>query len=139
MIRTYDELIQIKKFSDRIRYLKTEGFIGDRTFGGNRRLNQILYKSYEWKSIRRKIILRDEGYDLAHKDHLIVGKIYIHHLNPISESDIIYRSEKIFDPQNLVSVSFDTHQLIHWGKVEDCNRSEYFERKPYDTCPWKGD
>lgn len=135
--RTYSKLMEISKFIDRIKYLQTCGVIGDQTFGGSRRLNQILYTSPEWRSLRRSIILRDEGLDLAHPDHPIFDKILIHHIEPITESDIIHRSEKIFDPENLVSTSFKTHQMIHWGFVkEDVG---YKERTPYDTCPWKGE
>lgn len=137
-MRTYSELIQIKDFVDRIRYLKLEGSVGNRTFGGSRPLNQILYTSPEWRSIRRKVILRDKGLDLAHSDHPIESRIYVHHIEPIEDTDIIYRTSKIFDLENLISASFDTHQIIHWGNIEDIIQSEIVERKPYDTCPWKG-
>lgn len=136
-MKTYTELMSIPSFEGRIQYLQTEGVIGDRTFGGSRSLNQLLYRSPEWRSLRRKVILRDGGFDLAHPDHLITGRIYIHHIEPINEWDVIHRTKRIFDMENLVSVSFDTHNMIHWGKEEDI-RTDYVERKPYDTCPWKG-
>lgn len=136
-MRTYTELITIPSFEDRIRYLQTGGVIGDRTFGGSRVLNQTLYRSPEWKALRRKVILRDNGYDLAHPDYLIGGEIYIHHIEPISEWDLIHRTRKVFDMNNLISASFDTHNMIHWGNETNI-KTEYTERKPYDTCPWKG-
>lgn len=136
-MRTYTELITIPSFEERIRYLQTCGVIGDRTFGGSRVLNQTLYRSPEWKALRRKVILRDNGYDLAYPDYLIGGEIYIHHIEPISEWDLIHRTRKVFDINNLISASFDTHNLIHWGNEANI-KTEYTERKPYDTCPWKG-
>lgn len=139
MKRTYSELIRIRDFNERILYLQTDGIVGTETFGGNRILNQILYKSPEWRSTRRKIILRDDGCDLAHDDYPIGGRIYIHHIDPITEEDIYTRRYKIFDPENLVSVSFDTHQIIHWGGHSDSYYRDFVERRPNDTCPWKGD
>ncbi len=137
-MRTYSELIKIDDFLDRIRYLQTGGTVGDRTFGGNRTLNQILYQSPEWRSTRRSIVLRDNGCDLAHEDHPIFSKTLIHHIEPITEWDVIHRSDKIFDPENLITISFETHQIVHWEKEETISRMGYVERKPFDTCPWKG-
>lgn len=136
MSRTYDELINITSFLDRIKYLKLEGFIGEYTFGGFRELNQTLYASKEWRSLRKRIILRDFGFDLAHKDIPILGKIYIHHINPLTIKDILERKPCVFDPNNLVCVSFDTHNLIHYGiNIQD--KKELIERRPNDTCPWR--
>lgn len=134
MYKSYSELIKIKKFDDRLRYLTLKGKIGEQTFGGHRLLNQTLYKSYEWKSIRKKIILRDNGCDLAHDDYPIGGHIYIHHLNPITIEDILNRKANIFDEENLVAVSFKTHNAIHYGVEELVPRS--LERKRNDTCLW---
>lgn len=134
MYKSYSELIKIKKFDDRLRYLTLKGKIGEQTFGGHRLLNQTLYKSYEWKSIRKKIILRDNGCDLAHDDYPIGGHIYIHHLNPITIEDILNRKANIFDEENLVAVSFKTHNAIHYGVEELIPRS--LERKRNDTCLW---
>lgn len=138
MRKTYRELMSINSFDERIRYLQTGSIIGERTFGSNRRMNQILYTSPEWKSIRRKVILRDNGFDLGHEDYPIAGRIVIHHIEPISEEDIYTRSYKIFDPENLISCSFHTHQVIHWGIEDDSRYKEVIERTPNDTCPWKG-
>lgn len=134
MYKSYSELIKIKNFDDRLRYLTLKGKIGEQTFGGHRLLNQTLYKSYEWKSIRKKIILRDNGCDLAHDDYPIGGHIYIHHLNPITIEDILNRKANIFDEENLVAVSFKTHNAIHYGVEELIPRS--LERKRNDTCLW---
>lgn len=132
--KTYSELIKIKNFEDRLKYLTLKGKIGEQTFGGHRMLNQILYKSSDWKNIRRRIILRDEGCDLAHEDYPIGGNIYIHHLNPISIDDILKRNKDIFDEENLVCVSFKTHNAIHYGVEELIPRS--LERRRNDTCLW---
>lgn len=136
MGKTYKELIKLQSFEERYKYLQLDGHVGDIIFGGQRYLNQILYSSSEWKKTRRKVIIRDEGYDLAHKDYPIAGKVYIHHINPITLNDIIERSYLVFDPNNLICVSFKTHNAIHYG-IEETIFSKPAKRFPNDMCPWK--
>lgn len=135
-MKTYSELIRIPDFYDRIKYLQTENYVGEATFGGHRYLNQILYQTYEWKHARRRAIVRDEGHDLAHEDYTIVGKIYVHHLNPITVDDILERRENVFDLENLVCCSMETHNSIHYAR-EVRKRRELVTRRPNDTCPWR--
>lgn len=137
MIKTYSELIQLKTFEDRYRYLQLKGSVGYATFGSERHLNQTLYTSPEWKRFRREIIIRDDGCDLACEDRTIGGRILIHHINPITPKDIINRSSVIFDPENVVCVSHMTHEAIHYGD-ESLLILQLIERTPNDTCPWKG-
>lgn len=138
--RTYSELISIPSFEERLKYLKLDGSVGVETFGSKRYLNQILYQSKEWKDIRRDIIIRDLGLDLAHSDYAISGKIMIHHLDPITEDDILLRRYCIFDPENLVCCSYDVHEEIHYGTKDVCaffNDRTFAVRTPNDTCPWR--
>lgn len=137
MQKSYRELSRIKTFDDRLKYLILYGTVGEATFGGHRMLNQLLYRSYRWKRTRRDIIIRDEGYDLGIKtqDHLILGNIYVHHINPITIEDLLNESKAVFDPDNLISVSFSTHNKIHYGIEE--RETLPMERRPNDTCPWK--
>ena len=135
-IKTYSELIAIPTFEERYRYLKVGGKIGEDTFAHSRYLNQILYHSPEWRALRREIILRDNGCDLAHPDRPIPDKCYIHHLNSITPEDIELRRPIVLDPENLVCVSFGTHQAIHYGD-ESLLHLDIPERRPNDTCPWR--
>lgn len=135
-IKSYDELIKLNSFEERFNYLKLDGVVGASTFGYDRYLNQIFYNSQEWKSVRRKVILRDNGCDLAYPDKYIYGKILIHHLNPITKEDIINRSYKLFDMNNLVCISKVTHDAIHYGS-NDILISEPIARTRNDTCPWR--
>lgn len=134
--KTYSELIKLQTFQERFDYLLIGGIVGDTTFGGHRYLNQILYKTSEWRLTRREVILRDDGYDLGHEDYPIAGSIYIHHINPVTIDDILNRKPCVFDLENLISTSFNTHNAIHYG---DSNLlpSEYLQRSKNDTCPWK--
>jgi hypothetical protein len=136
MNKCYSELIRLPTFIQRYRYLKLGGIIGEETFGHDRYLNQILYRSPEWKRFRRDIIIRDEARDLACEGYDIVGKILIHHMNPITVRDIELRDSKIFDPENVISVTLNTHNAIHYGD-ESLLITEPLERTLYDTCPWK--
>ena len=136
-IRTYSELIELPSFKERFEYLQLNGKVAEETFGYDRYLNQVFYNSYEWKQIRRDVILRDNGLDLGCDDRIIGGKIYVHHMNPILLKDIETRSADILNPEYLISCSFDTHNAIHYGDITLLPEYEIVERKPNDTIPWK--
>lgn len=136
MMRTYSELSKLKTFKERFEYLKLDGLIGEETFGWDRYLNQVFYKSPEWKSTRDKVIVRDNGRDLGVEGYDIFGKIIIHHMNPMSLSDIANRNPDIFNPEYLICVSHETHNAIHYGDVNQLNLGP-IERTANDTCPWR--
>lgn len=136
MIRSYTELIRINKFEDRYAYLKMEGKVGLATFGYDRYLNQMLYNSKRWRRTRDGIIVRDEGCDLGIEGREINGRIYIHHINPITVEDIELNRRVVFEPENLICSSFDTHNAIHYGNESLLPKLPII-RKPYDTCPWR--
>lgn len=135
-IKTYSQAIAIPSFVDRFEYLKLNGKVAVETFGFNRYLNQTLYRSPEWKRFRREIIVRDNGYDLGCEGYEIHGKILIHHLNPLIMEDIVNRDPCIFDPENVICTSLDTHNAIHYGD-QSLLQTGPIVRTPNDTCPWK--
>ena len=136
MMKSYSELIRIPSFEERFQYLRINGIVGEETFGCDRYLNQIFYKSEEWKRIRRRVIIRDNGCDLAWEEYEIKGIIIIHHINPITKEDILNRSSKLFDLENLICTSVNTHKAIHYGN-EEMLPKKIVERTMNDTCPWK--
>lgn len=136
MIRTYSELITLPTFQERFDYLKLDGKVGQDTFGFDRYLNQRFYQSAEWKRIRDKIIIRDNGCDLGLDDYSIMGGIYIHHMNPIMPKDVIDQTEFLLNPEYLIAVSRGTHQAIHYG-AESLLHKIPIERTKNDTCPWR--
>ena len=135
MERRYSELIKLSSFEDRFNYLKLDGQVGKETFGWDRYLNQTFYRSPEWRRIRDQVIVRDLGCDLAHKDHSIAGKIYIHHMNPIGSKHILDRDDYLLNPEFLVCVSQLTHNAIHYGD-ENLLPKGIVERVPGDTKLW---
>ena len=135
-IRTYSELITIPTFEERFEYLQLKGSVGKDTFGYDRYLNQVLYRSPEWKRLRNQIIIRDDGCDLACDGYDIYDKVLIHHLNPITVEDVLTRSRKVFDPDNLVCVSHSTHNAIHYGDMDLLVTGPIIRTKN-DTCPWR--
>ena len=137
-IRTYSELITIPTFIERFRYLQLGGSVGIETFGFDRYLNQTLYQSMDWKRFRRDIIVRDLGLDLACDGYEIIGKILVHHIDPLTMEDVIRRDPKIFDPENVICTSLNTHNAIHYGD-ESLLMTEPIIRTKNDTCPWKRD
>lgn len=136
MIKTYQELIRIPTFEERFEYLKLKDNPSEATFGGHRYLNQALYKSPEWQSIRQRVIIRDNGCDLGLTDRPIRTKILIHHLNPITIEQVLNRDPAIFDLNNLICVSHETHEAIHYGDGSRLIPSTPTERKPGDTKLW---
>ena len=136
-IRTYSELIRLPTFEDRYEYLNLNGKIGEETFGFDRYINQQLYqRSQKWKSVRDKVIIRDNGCDLSMEGYEIWGKIIIHHMNPITIEDIERESDFVFNPEYLISTSLNTHNAIHYGD-ENLLIKAPIERTKYDTCPWR--
>lgn len=145
-IRTYSEVITIPTFENRYEYLRLDGRVGRETFGHDRYLNQILYTSPQWRHFRDEIIIRDNACDLACEGYeirsfrdrdgkIIRPKILIHHINPIIVDDVINNRPNVFDPENVICVTHNTHQAIHYG---DSNLliSSPVERSQNDTCPW---
>lgn len=136
-MKTYSELIKLKTFEERYDYLKLDGSVGFETFGSERYLNQRFYTTPEWRTARRKAIVRDHGCDMGIEDRPINSKIIIHHIDPITIDDVLNRSSKLFDLDNLICVSFDTHLAIHYGDKGLLTPTKPIERTPNDTCPWR--
>lgn len=111
-----------------------KGKVGEETFGFDRWINQMFYRSEEWKLARRDIIVRDLGCDLGLEGYEIRDRIYIHHMNPIKLEDIQNSTEYLLDPNYLVCVSFDTHNMIHYGFEKSIIPSG--ERRLGDTKLW---
>lgn len=134
--KSYSELLLLPTFEERFEYLKCCGVVGIETFGSKRYLNQILYRSAEWKNFKRRVILRDDGNDLGCADMPINGWVYVHHINPISVEDILERRSCVFDMNNAISVSFRTHNALHYSN--ECPRESCPTiRVEGDTCLWR--
>lgn len=137
MTRRYSELIKLPTFEERFQYLKLDGTVGASTFGFDRYLNQVFYRSLEWKKLRNEIILRDNACDLAMEGYEIHGRsIIIHHMNPITAEEIEHRDSTIFDPEFLITTVLTTHNAIHYGD-ESLLPKKPVMRTPNDTCPWR--
>lgn len=136
IIRTYSELITLPIFEERFRYLKLGGKVGEDTFGFDRYLNQVFYRSAKWKEIRDYVIIRDNGCDLGIEGHEIHQRILVHHMNPITKEDILRESEFLLDPEYMICTIKNTHDAIHYGD-ESLLITAPIERRKNDTCPWK--
>ena len=140
-IKTYTEMLQYTTFQDRFNYLKLDGRIGEETFGNYSRrwLNQRFYQSPEWQMIKQQVLIRDNGCDMALQEYeLINNKIYVHHMNPITEDDIINHTSFLTNPEYLVCVSFETHNAIHFGDLNVARiAKDPAQRYPGDQCLWR--
>ena len=136
-MKTYSELITLPTIEDRFDYLRLNGRVGIETFGCQRHINQNLYiRDTRWKRVRNQVIVRDDGCDLALPEFKIFGKVIVHHINPLTLEQFMNNDPLIFDPENLICVSFNTHQAIHYGDIS-LLPSLPIERRPNDTCLWR--
>ena len=87
-IKCYSDLRQIDTFKERYYYLKLHGIVGEETFGFDRYVNQMLYRSSKWRKTRSKIIIRDNACDLGIDGYELPNYIVVHHMNPITLEDI---------------------------------------------------
>lgn len=136
MTRTYRHLLTLPTFEERFKYLRLDGKVGKETFGFDRYFNQKFYRSIEWKQIRNFVIARDQGCDLAIFDRQIFGRVYVHHMNPISLDDIKDATEYLLNAEYLVCVSKETHDAIHYGDGSLLMATKPLERTPGDTKLW---
>ena len=137
-IRTYSELIKLPTFKERYQYLILDGSVGADTFGFDRYLNQLFYRSQKWRAIRDRVIVRDDGCDLGVEGYTIYGKIIIHHMNPITLDDIMNESDYLLNPEFLIATTHNTHNAIHYSD-ESLLISDPIVRTKNDTCPWRHD
>lgn len=136
MIRTYSELISLPTYEERFNYLKLNGKVGEETFAKDRWINQQFYHSQEWRSMRDRIIVRDFARDMAMEGHEIHGRApVIHHMNPIMLEDVLEHSDILINPEYLITVSYMTHQAIHYGDFNLID-NELVIRRPGDTKLW---
>lgn len=135
MVRTYSELKGLKTFTERFRYLALRGQVGATTFGFDRYLNQKFYTSAQWRNLRDRIIVRDDGYDLGVEGHYVHNRPIIHHLNPMTVEDITRGDSSILDPEFLIMTSHLTHNAIHYGD-EKLLPTPLVERRSGDTKLW---
>ena len=145
--KTYSELITYHDFLSRVEYLAIHQKVAEISFGYKRYLNQVFYHSPIWKDIREKVIIRDNGCDLGCADRPIIQTnskklnrneyIYIHHIIPLTDEDIINMTPYVTDPEYLISTTLSTHNAIHYGDINLLKlTSGDTERKPGDTNLW---
>lgn len=127
--RSYSELILLHTFSERLEYLK----LLDNNVESPRHMSGEFFKSKIWLITRQLVIDRDLGFDLGIFGVYIDGPMYVHHINPINELDIRHRTQRLLDPDNLITSSMDTHNSIHYKKIE---KERWVERRPGDTKLW---
>jgi hypothetical protein len=128
-MRNYSDLIVLPSYSERLAYLQ----LFDNNVTSPRHMSADFYRSNAWKHLRQTIIDRDLGFDLGVFGVYIEGPMYVHHINPIDEHDIRHMTQKLLDPENLITVSGITHNLIHYRTVE---KETLVERTPGDTKFW---
>lgn len=133
--RTYTELSQLQTFYERFEYLKLEGSVGAKTFGYDRYINQIFYKSEQWLRTRNLVIVRDAGCNLGVPGMEIEGKIIVHHIRVVTLKDLEHNAAWLYDPEFLICCSHKTHNAIHYGDPSKLEKP-LINRRPGDTKLW---
>lgn len=129
MIRTYEGMKKLPSYDERLAYLQ----LFDNNVLSPRHMSEDFYKSKPWLYVRSKVIERDMGFDLGVFGVYIDGPILVHHIDPITEYDIINLTPKLLDLNNLICTSLNTHNKIHYLTRE---RDVWVERRPGDTKLW---
>lgn len=138
MSKSYRELSRLKTFEERFQYLMLKGVVGQKTFGSQRWENQRFYKNnLLWQEVKTEIILRDSGCDLGVLGFEIFDLIIVHHINPITLDDIKENASILYDKDNLVCTTLDTHNAIHYGNIKTLKQFKIVDRIPNDTTLWK--
>lgn len=127
---SYTSVSQKKTFSERLAHIQLINFI----YESPRDHSQDFYKySPEWAEVRERVIIRDRGMDLGCSGVPIQGKIIVHHINPLVEEDFLnWNVDKLFNEDNLICCSVETHNAIHYGQTLGLSK----ERYPGDTKLW---
>ena len=136
IIRRYSELRLLTTYEERLAYLQIFGTVGQDTFGFDRYLNQMFYKSKEWRDVRNIVINRDKGFDLGIDGMEIPGRTIVHHMNPLTKEDIINKTDFLLNPEYLITVSEFTDRAIHYGFENAEPRTVTIGRHPNDTKLW---
>lgn len=128
MTRSYSEMIKLERYDERLKYLKLldDNALSPRGISGD------FYRSNTWRTIRKQVIDRDQRFDLGVFGLYIHGPVFVHHIEPIEDYDIINISERLTSLDNLVCTSLDTHNAIHYKPQNDV----YVEREEGDTIFW---
>lgn len=131
LVKSYKELLTLDSYDKRLAYLLTKGKNPSNT---ERKLMNLFYKSDAWKYAKNEAIKRDLGCDMA-LDNMFIkdGPIIVHHINPIFLEDVENNDPKLLDLNNLVTVSLNTHNTIHFYKDDIV---VWKERTPGDTKLW---
>lgn len=133
--RCYSELSELKTFEERFEYLSLRGQVGQETFGSARWINQRFYTSREWRRLRDVVIIRDNSCDLGVDGYDIHVNLIVHHMNPLTEEDIMHGTRFALDPEFLICTTHDTHNAIHYGDATQLAKP-YEPRSPGDTKLW---
>lgn len=134
-IRCYSELIQLKTLQERYEYLKLSSRVGVQTFGFDRYLNQVFYRSREWRRVRDIVTCRDDGCDLGVEGYPCGPYGVVHHMNPVRKQQLLDGDPDLLNPEYLILVSVDTHEMIHYG--DWLEKPEPIVRAPNDQVPWR--
>ena len=140
-MKKYSDLILLDSIADRYNYLKLNGRVADETFGVHRYLNQLFYHSREYSILRRDCMIRDSDGDnvleLGCQGFPINGRVYLHHIVPVTIEDVINKTRILLDPENVVCCSKMMHDAIHYGDDSYVRSLITPMRSKNDTSPWR--
>lgn len=135
-LRNYTDLRKFYTYEGRFEYLMLRETKGTITFGGLRDLNQSFYSSFEWKSIRDFVVVRDNGMIMGIDGIPVVGPPIVHHMNPITPTIFKNDYDLVINPEYLITLDRHTHQLIHYARAVPQYKPVMVERTEGDTRLW---
>lgn len=130
MDRSYEECTSFPDWTSRLNYLS----LRDETYNSPRDISHPFYTSQVWRKFKKDMHTRDLGCDLALLGVYFEGRMYLHHINPVTERDLLTNNLNVLiNPSNVITASGETHNLIHYKKEII---QPHVERRPGDTILW---
>lgn len=133
--RSYEGLRHLTTFEERFEFLALRALVGAITFGFERYVNQLFYRSKEWRDTRHYVLARDGARDLGIEGYDIISRPIIHHIIPMTVEDLEAGNPMCLDPDNLITTTHNTHNAIHYGDKSLLNLGP-ISRRHGDTRLW---
>lgn len=128
--RSYSECVKYDDWASRLAYLS----LHDEIHISPRDISHEFYTSTPWRKFKQDMHRRDWGCDLGILGADFEGRMYLHHINPVKEIDLVtYNLDVLMNPENVITTSGATHNAIHYKKQRIV---PYTERQAGDTKLW---
>lgn len=72
-----------------------------------------IYQTAKWKDLRKAKLMQQPLCEMCLKEEIITPAIDVHHIDSFTKYEGVMKLQKAYDPNNLMSLCKQCHQLIH--------------------------